>query len=210
MFVISHSSSQDENKGIAIEDPDGWLDPPPPAATYPPEHEKPPDTSKPKTQEPPLVSNLLDFIDTPAHPPTKSDVMAILSTASNVPNTVTAASLRQVKKDTTRPIKERKELSRHPCPDTTQTQTEHLLVSHGRPQSTTVSILRDRLSQTKDVGAQGRGVSGFKPRKRKRRKAATLEELADDEGDRSDGEIDPVIVDDTSDTLGTLQLVHVH
>ena len=119
--------------------------------------------------------------------------MAILSTASNTPNTVTAASLKLVKKDTAKPPKERKDHSKHTHHH--HHQTEHLLA---RPQSTTVSILRDKLSQGTAVQSKG---TLFRPRKR--RKVGTVDD-DDDDDDGSDGEIDPVNVDDTSNTLGTV------
>ena len=156
------------------------------------------------------VTNILDsFQNKQEKPPSESDVMAILNTASMTTNAITSDKLKQVKKETHLPDKskhqrtvstndEKKNKQRDIQPIDTRKRkasaNDSLVVSHGSTKSVAASILRDGLNAQTESS-----TNSFKPT-RKKRKGVVVD-------DDSDEEIDPINIEaDTPQPLSTTLL----
>lgn len=130
-------------------------------------------------------------------PPSDSDVQAILSSVSSLNNPVTSKSLKQVQKSAKR---HRKSSSNTDQPSASNSSSDKketknsslsMLVSHGKTESVTASLLLEGLQES------GSAFYGGDPVVKKKPKAPII---IQEDGDDSDSEIDPVTVDsDTTD-----------
>ena len=156
------------------------------------------------------IANILDsFQNKQEKPPSESDVMAILNTASMTPNAITSDKLKQVKKETHPPDKSKHQHTLSPNDERKNKQkdiqltdtrkrkasaNDSLVVSHGSTKSVAASILRDGLNAQNESS-----TNSFKPT-RKKRKGIVVD-------DDSDEEIDPVNIEaDTPQPLSTTLL----
>ena len=139
-----------------------------------------------------------------APPPSESDVMAILSSASGAQNSVTSENLKKVQKqakqlekkqkarrDSNKSLSERTSTSKGDIPISIPSP-KSLQITHGKPQSVTANLLLEGLQATHQPFYSSTQTVR-KPPKRKR-KAGGMVRISSDSAS-SESEIDPVTVD---------------
>ena len=140
-----------------------------------------------------------------APPPSESDVLAILSSASGAQNSVTSQNLKKVQKQAKQLEKQKRKVRRdsnkslsekttaskgevHPSSSKSISSPKSLQISHGKPQSVTVNLLLEGLQSTHQPFYSSTQTQQ-KPPKKKRRLRIPSESAS------SESEIDPVTVD---------------